>query len=55
MPAITFSRVDFPAPFGPTTPSSFPGSAVRLTCRTAGVERYEALTSDTCRVTALDS
>ena len=32
-PATRASRVDLPAPFGPSTPSTSPGAAVRLTAQ----------------------
>ena len=48
MPEITFSRVDFPAPLFPMTPSTSPFSRLKLTSRRAQNSLYRTFPFSIC-------
>src|ERR1700677_2484570 len=50
-PPATLSRVDFPAPEGPATPSTVRGATVTLTSLSAGRERPSKRTVTPCSAT----
>ncbi len=54
MPASTFSSVDFPTPFGPTTPRHVPGPMVNETFVSTGSAPRSRHTSRQTRVALVD-